>query len=209
MNQLTLRSLDYWFPTVIYKEISENFKQHNDHFKNKAIELKDKFKDTSDTNWKCDTFNTLGLYNPYQDNDATILTFIEESRKRVYDFSKKFGVSMPLESLTIKDFWFNVSVPDSYQEYHQHALSHFSVVYYVNAPKNCGNLTFQSFENITDMFTLPIEKNSSTELSYKSCAYEPLESMMLIFRSNLMHMVEKNLSGEDRISIAMNFTFKG
>jgi len=32
--------------------------------------------------------------------------------------------------------------------------------------------------------------------------------LVLIFRSNLAHMVEKNMSNEDRVSIAMNFRFK-
>jgi len=46
-----------------------------------------------------------------------------------------------------------------------------------------------------------------TSASYKSCFYTPKESMILIFRSNLLHMVEKNNSDTDRISIAMNFRF--
>jgi hypothetical protein len=39
----------------------------------------------------------------------------------------------------------------------------------------------------------------------KSCNYEPAPTKLLVFKSNLQHMVEKNLSNKDRISIAMNF----
>lgn len=209
MTQDNIRSIDYWFPTAIYKEIFLDFKIHNEYLKNKALNLKSSLENTVDTTWRCDTFNTLGTYNPYQDKDAVILLLIENCRKRVHEFSKKFGVSKPLESLLLKDFWFNVSGPGAFQEYHQHSLSHFSVVYYVTAPKNSGNIVFQSVETITDMYTLPIEKNNFTDLSFKTCSYEPLDSMTLIFKSNTIHMVEKNLSKDDRISIAMNFKFEG
>ena len=39
----------------------------------------------------------------------------------------------------------------------------------------------------------------------KSCSYTPEPTKILIFKSNLLHMVEMNLSNSDRISIAMNF----
>ena len=45
------------------------------------------------------------------------------------------------------------------------------------------------------------------KISYPACWYEPENSMLLIFRSNLIHMVEKNNSNDDRISISMNFKF--
>ena len=209
MTQANPRSIDYWFPTAIYKEILSDFSQHNGHLKNKALTLKKSQQNHQVTQWRCDTFNTLGTYDPGQDHDSVVKELIKTIKVKVYEFSRQFGVTTPIESLVLKDFWFNVSGTGSYQEYHQHALSHFSVVYYVSAPKTCGNIVFQSAETITDMFTLPIENNKFTELSFKTCSYEPLESMMLIFKSNLIHMVEKNLSNEDRISIAMNFKFEG
>jgi hypothetical protein len=54
------------------------------------------------------------------------------------------------------------------------------------------------------MFPLPASVYVPS--NYKTCTYTPQESMLLIFRSNLLHMVEKNKSDEDRISISMNFT---
>jgi uncharacterized protein (TIGR02466 family) len=209
MNHLTLRSLDYWFPTVIYKELCDDTTDSNKCLKIKALELQKNFENTVNTDWRCNTFNTLKTYDYVQDHDSVVLSLIEKARYRVHEFAKQYGVNKPIESLTVKDFWFNVAGNNAYQEYHQHALSHFSVVYYVNAPKKSGNIVFQSSENIIDMFPLPLDSQNFTELSFKTCSYEPQESMMLIFRSNLMHMVEMNLSGEDRISIAINFEFKG
>lgn len=209
MKQHDINSIDYWFPAAVGKANFEDFKHNNTHLTTKALTLKEKLKNAVDTDWRCDTFNTLGLYDPYLDNDLIVIELIERCRKNVYEFSKGFGVTKPLSSLVLKDFWFNISGPGAFQEYHQHALSHFSVVYYVTAPKNCGNIVFQSFETFTDMFTLPIEKGNFKDLSFKTCSYEPVESNVLLFRSNLIHMVEKNMSNGDRISIAINFKFEG
>lgn len=203
------RSIDLWFPTAIYKEFCSDFSIHNSYLENKTIKIFENLQGKTNTEWRCDTFNTLGTYNYLEDNDEIVLKLIERARTSVLDFSKKFGVNKSIEDLELKDFWFNISGPESYQEYHQHALSHFSVVYYINAPENSGNIVFQSFENILDMHPLPIDRQQMTDFSYKTCFYEPVNSMMLIFKSNVLHMVEKNKSDKNRISVAMNFKFKG
>lgn len=209
MNNSENRSIDLWFPTAIYKELCTDFYDRNKHFEDRAIEI---FKETQGkikTDWRCDTFNTLGIYDCFADKDQTVLDLIEKAKSSVLDFSKKFGVRKDIEELELKDFWFNIASPESYQEYHQHAFSHFSVVYYVKVPKNSGNIVFQSVDTISDMYPLPVDKDYMTDFSYKTCSYEPQNSMMLIFKSNILHMVEKNKSDENRFSIAMNFKFKG
>jgi uncharacterized protein (TIGR02466 family) len=98
----------------------------------------------------------------------------------------------------------NVSTKGDYQEYHNHPNCHFSLAYYVKAPENSGKIVFKSHEQ--DMLPLPVAKYndySSTVVSIK-----PKESMMVAFRSNLLHMVEQNKSDEERISITMNFIVK-
>jgi hypothetical protein len=104
------------------------------------------------------------------------------------------------------DFWFNIAAQGAYQEYHLHPKSHFSLVYYVQTQKQCGNIVFQTADTLTDMF--PLIADQATYASYKNCFYTPKDSLLLIFKSTLLHMVEKNLSDKDRISVAMNFKFK-
>ena len=65
---------------------------------------------------------------------------------------------------------------------------------------------FQPSSSISDSF--PLITDELTYASFRTCSYNTKESLVLIFRSSLAHMVEKNLSNEDRISIAMNFKFK-
>ena len=129
------------------------------------------------------------------------MLFRSECTVHVDRFAKQFGV---LKAKAQCDgSWFNISRPGNFQEFHMHAMSHFSAVYYVKTPEKCGNIVFKSHEADTNMFLLPIDE--STPYNWSTVFYPAIEGRLIIFRSNLQHMVQKNTSTEDRISIAMNF----
>jgi len=195
--------IKFWFPTLISYQVLENFKQHNSYLENKALEIQEKSKSNVSTVWACDTYNTLGTYNHVVDTDPIIQDFIQVCKNKLIDFSKEFGVSSTTIECT--DFWFNISSHGNYQEFHRHAGSHFSMVYYITAPMDSGDIIFQSAETNTDMFPLPITE--VTDASCKTCVYQPEVSALLLFRSNLLHMVKQNKSNENRISISANFKF--
>ena len=197
--------IDQWFPTVVCHGTLEPFLMHNTYLAEKAYLLKEEYPNAP-SYWRCDTYNTMNVYSPFNDNDQIINNLIDICKKEVLIFSKEYGIDKTINDLVCNDFWFNISGPDSYQEYHQHTDSHFSLVYYVQAYENCGNIIFKSIESVTDMMPLPVKDNSKSA-SFKTCFYKPTNSTILIFRSNLLHMVEKNYSDKDRISIAMNFKF--
>lgn len=193
------------FNTLVYKELLINLHLNNTVFKNKAFEIKEKFLNNSSTDWRCDTFNTLNLYDYREENDTNLKDLVYIVSNKVQQFATEYGIPDNLYDIHCDSFWFNISMPGNYQEFHQHSNSHFSVVYYVDAPEHCGNIVFKSFETFTDMFPLPIENSNTNLNSAKTHAIVPQDSLLLIFRSNLLHMVEKNNSNKDRISIAMNF----
>jgi uncharacterized protein (TIGR02466 family) len=134
-------------------------------------------------------------------NDLLFKDLIKYVTDQVSALAVEFGCAP--NSAVVTDSWINVSCPGDYQEYHNHTGSHFSTVYYVTAPKDSGNIIFRSFEADTDMFPLPIQ--TINYASYKTFSFPPEEGELLIFRSNLRHMVEKNKSDDSRISISMNF----
>ncbi len=197
--------IESWFPTLIYNHLIEF--EHNQHLKKVALDVYEKSNKNVTTKWACDTFNTIGHYDYRNANDPVVNNLVEIFRSKVYEFSKVYGITLPVVHLHCKDLWFNVAEPGAYQEYHQHTRSHFSLTYYVDVPTDCGKIRFRSFEALTDMYTLPIESHNENLTSWKTCAYEPVENLLLIFRSNLPHMVEKNLSDKRRISISANFEF--
>jgi len=192
------------FPTLIYEEVLTDLEKHNDYLVNKAYSLKDKLSDKVETEWRCDTFNTLDAYNHAEDKDPIIDELINTCRDKTVDFAKEYGVTRT--DLKCVDFWFNISQPGNYQEYHQHANCHFSLTYYLKAPKDSGKIVFKSMDALTDMHQLPVDYY--TYSSFKTFTFEPKENLLLIFRNNLLHMVEKNMSNKDRIGVTMNFEYK-
>ena len=53
---------------------------------------------------------------------------------------------------------------------------------------------------------LPIKEiKTTTELSFRTCSYQPEEGTLLIFRSYMRHMVEICKNDTPRITVALNF----
>jgi ectoine hydroxylase-related dioxygenase (phytanoyl-CoA dioxygenase family) len=59
---------------------------------------------------------------------------------------------------------------------------------------------------VADMYPLPKEE-TVTYAGVKTFKFTPVANDLLIFRSNVMHMVNQNKSDRDRVSISINFTF--
>ena len=108
------------------------------------------------------------------------------------------------------DAWFNINKHGDYNVYHNHPSSDLSGVLWVKAPKDCGNIVFDSpfafqthneVESYTDEF-----RNSN---NYNHCHYfNPIEGRILVFPSHLQHHVLHNKSEEDRISVSFNIKLK-
>lgn len=193
------------FNTIVDEQNLTEFSKHNKYLKNKAYDIRKTSNTKSSVNWRCDTFSTLDYYDAIKDNDLIVKDLISIVSNKIKNFAIEYGVNDNAYDLKCTDFWFNISSHGNYQEYHQHPNSHFSVVYYVNSPENCGNIVFKSAESLTDMVCLPVNESCINLNSAKTHSIVPKESNLLIFKSNLIHMVEKNYSNEDRISISMNF----
>lgn len=186
------------FADLIYCTNIGQYKDFNDYFYNLVVESK-KQNTNPLTDWRCDTFNTAKFLN--LNNDKNFLIVLDNIKNEVVKFSKTFGVLT--NNAVCTESWINLAEPGNYQEYHMHAASHFSMVYYVKAPISGGNIVFKSHEAMTDMF--PIPADLITPANSKTYSYTPKDNDLLIFRSNLNHMVEKNMSQEDRVSISANF----
>jgi len=183
-----------YFPTLIYEvELDvDNVSLHK-----KSMELYNN-RTTVNTNWFCDTFNTIGIYDITK--DPLFSQFVETCMQHTRIFSKDYGISNAV--IKSKEGWINVAMQNDYQEFHLHPNNHFSMVYYVSVPENSGNIIFRSPESNTDMFQLPF--GNETIATMKTATIKAKTGKLIIFRSNLLHMVEKNKSNSERVSISMN-----
>ena len=198
--------IDSWFPTLVYTHNLSSDEETNLYLKNRALELKEEYSSNSKNQWRCDTFSTINQYFGYN-KDSIEKQLIKLVTNHVLNFSQSFGIKT--RDIECTGFWYNVASTGNYQEYHVHPENHFSVVYYVQTPKDCGRIVLASpnGNSAFDMKPLPISEYNRN--SFATCFYDPIESLLLVFRSNIPHMVETNKSNEDRISISMNFKFKG
>jgi uncharacterized protein (TIGR02466 family) len=190
--------VDLWFPVSI---LVTNL-DPNDHdlgkMVAKAYEIYEKY--PADNDWRCDTYTSYSKYNMLEDKDFASLT--SSLIPIVKEFSKYYGVKE--KEVVCNNAWINLAEHGAYQEYHVHPHNHFSAVVYLQTAPNCGDIVFKNPMSVSDMFELDVEERNPS--NFVTCAYTPENLKVLIFRSNILHMVEKNRSAMDRISVALNFT---
>tara|TARA_R110000803_G_C11790475_1_gene297963 strand:- start:64 stop:582 length:519 start_codon:yes stop_codon:yes gene_type:complete len=89
----------------------------------------------------------------------------------------------------INKLWINISPPSAHNQIHNHGkLNEVSGVLYLQCPPNSGN--FIMYNNI----------DFNTRYNFT-----PSPKTLFLFSSISYHLVEPNLSQEDRISIAFNY----
>jgi uncharacterized protein (TIGR02466 family) len=101
------------------------------------------------------------------------------------------------------NFWVNINQKNDYNAIHHHGPfsgNALSGVFYVKTPENCGNIRIYDPRNVL---------TDAPDLKYYNFGndyhwFKPKPNLLLIFPSWLHHLVEPNLSEEDRISISFN-----
>jgi uncharacterized protein (TIGR02466 family) len=187
------------FIDLFSKENLVDFIPLNDTFYNRAIEIKELNEYTQD--WRSDTYASLGVYDITL--DPIFKPLIDLCVDRVNIFAEYHGVKK--KKIQYVEAWVNVAAKEQYQEYHRHAKWNFSAVYYVKTPENSGNIVFKK-DTFDEMFPLPIDELNEVA-SYGIHDVTPKAGELIIFKSNIQHMVEKNKSDENRVSIAINFSY--
>lgn len=97
-------------------------------------------------------------------------------------------------------YWINRNSRGSFNKPHIHEKNSLSGIYYLNVPKNSGDLVFldtHKFHN--DNFKFFEDANFFSEYHI-----EPKEFDLILFFSETIHYVQPNNSDQDRISVAFN-----
>lgn len=174
--------------------------QQNDELKHRALEIQALFPRLA--NWYCKTYTTAHSgYNMFE--DLKFASLIKKITESVNLFSQQFDIQT---QATCNDAWINIANPSDYQEFHCHPRRHFSAVYYIFAKPNSGNIIFGNPRLFSDTFGFP--KTDTNELNTLSFYVRPLQSRLVVFRSNMTHMVAANESNDIRISASFNFSLQ-
>lgn len=194
-------TIDKWFAVPIYRTVLDIGDYQMNKMIEKSYEIKNVVDDGSSKWWNCNTYTTFSDISSL-DNYTEFDFLFDQIKTHV----NKFGEELLIESNSGKiQSWINISSPGNFQELHNHSGSHLSAVFYLKAPENSGDIVFRSFESFGNMFPFP--SSGINEFTYETCKYKPKEKMLLIFKSNLLHMVNLNKSNEDRISVSANFIY--
>jgi len=106
------------------------------------------------------------------------------------------------------NMWANINPPGGMNRAHQHPNSLWSGVYYIKAPKNCGQLKIDDPRSVACM-SRPRQKEGAVPARlFRETHYEPVAGRLIMFPAWLMHCVDPNNSNDIRISVSFNFLQK-
>lgn len=119
------------------------------------------------------------------------------------------------QDLHISSMWSIVNPPGASNLSHVHPGCLWSGVYYVQAPTNCGRISFTD-PRIANVMNKPLYTRGAPKKCWTKINFSPVEGRMLIFPSWLYHSVEPNRAipavgvGQDgsRVIISFNLVQK-
>jgi uncharacterized protein (TIGR02466 family) len=152
--------------------------------------------------------NVGGYHSPnLSKNEKEFEEFLYEITYEANSLIKQYGFEDKLE---VSNFWLNINGYKDYNEIHTHPDSILSGVYYVDVPKNSGDIVFENGEkNLISSFWNNLTVKNYTPLNSVKHSYTPKDNLLLLFPSWLSHSVLPNLNQkEKRLSISFNFKIK-
>ena len=192
--------IDHYFTSPIAVFKNENFE-----LKDHCLKIKDKYPITDHRDWIHNPYNSLSIveketgYNSLHDPKFSELT--RWVQKCVDDFSQECGYY----KMRPKHLWFNVYEKGDSQEFHNHGGCHLSCVYYAEITDGDSRIIFN--RTPWAMFPIPVVKPSVS--NYDQVRYNVERGMLLVFKSDTMHMVERKVTDDTRISVSYNFISTG
>jgi len=100
------------------------------------------------------------------------------------------------------NLWINKNYQNNFNKPHNHSLSDFSGVYYIDVPEKNGELIFYRGDRTNQMMN--IQKNLKGKDFSEDYVIQPLKNQLIIFPSHLQHMVLPHFEQKARISISFN-----
>jgi uncharacterized protein (TIGR02466 family) len=100
------------------------------------------------------------------------------------------------------NLWINKNYKHNFNKIHNHAMSDFSGVYYIEVSEKDGELVFYRGDKTNQMMS--IQENFKGEDFDEDFRLQPLENQLIIFPSHLQHMVFPHSEEKARISVSFN-----
>ncbi len=147
--------------------------------------------------------------------DRSLLNSMPELKSEIENhcelFVRKYLTVKNSAKFYLQNSWCNIHGPNESSQIHYHSSALLSGVYYPILPKNSGNISFHRGNIYTNLFhqSIRFEYDENNNINAEQYAIELEEGTIVIFPSHLEHSVQKNLSNENRYSLAFNFYVRG
>ena len=157
---------------------------NNEHLKNLAIQ----------------NYNNRISNNPNETQSEDIIIPFDPEIKKIIEqmsdaYKKHFGKELEKNTKDTSHFWSQVHYKGESTQYHHHLPggSDLAGVYYVEVPKNSGNL---------------ILKYKKHEFDVSKWYFPPETGKFIIFDAGMEHAVAANKNDKPRVCISINFKIK-
>ena len=161
----------------------------------------DKYKKKTNSN----AGNTTSSENYVLENKA-FNNLKKDLHTKVMDYFDKVICTDSLMTPYITQSWLNYTKNDQFHHKHNHPNSLVSGIFYISADKEVDSVTFcKPYPD--DRLKLNINKNNM--FNAISCTFPIETGDILLFRSSLIHGVEKKKDNSIRISLSFNVFIKG
>lgn len=142
------------------------------------------------------TYNTINTKNLYDEIDfKDLLMWIDNC---IVEYCKSLNYTSNIIS---KSSWFNIYRKGDYQEYHNHIETDISCIYYLKGDEGSANTIFTDFDYLKHQISVTKwtpDNSGSFTVNFK-------EGVLVVFKSDMLHCVEKHNLDTDRITIANNY----
>jgi uncharacterized protein (TIGR02466 family) len=99
--------------------------------------------------------------------------------------------------------WCGINPTGATNNTHVHPNSTISGVYYVRAPKNCGDIRLLDARS-AHLMTKQGDVDPDNPLTWEAVSVTPVSGKMVMFPAWMPHNVQPNISREDRVVISFN-----
>jgi len=149
-------------------------------------------------NNKGNSFSNKGGYQTVSINNEIICNTI--LNKSVEMITENYRISN--SNFTINSLWINQNNKYNFNSPHIHPLSVFAGVYYLDVAETGGDLIFYRGDRSNQM--LDTNKGFVDADFNAEYHFTPLKNQIILFPSNLVHMVSPHFDDKPRISVSFN-----
>ncbi len=149
--------------------------------------------------------NTGYQSNIFYSKDSVVINLQKEILEHSKEYAKYLGYDF--DNLNIKNMWININYYKDFNLPHNHGTDIISGVFYVEVPKDSGEIVFENPCNKMDIVNGVIK--DFTPYNSTRWSFMPCNLSLFLFPSWLTHHVMPNLNKKSkRISIAFNVNTK-